>query len=182
MAGNVSGASMVFRMPRLWAGLALAAVLAGCGQGGLGDLGLAGADKIETGSINPGLTGASAADPVSIGKKQYAEGNFGLAEENFRKAVELGPRDAEAWIGLAASYDRLKRFDLADRAYAQTIRLVGRTAIVLNNQGYSHMLRGDLKTARKLLGEARQKDPENPAIQANLDLLDESVRLAKDIR
>jgi Flp pilus assembly protein TadD len=26
------------------------------------------------------------------------------------------PEDAEAWIGLAASYDRVRRFDLADQA------------------------------------------------------------------
>jgi Flp pilus assembly protein TadD len=173
---------MVYGVSRLLAGLGLAVVLAGCGQGGVGDLGASGVDKVETGSINPGLTGASAADPVSIGKKQFAEGNFGLAEENFRKAAELGPRDAEAWIGLAASYDRLKRFDLADRAYGQVIRLVGRTAIVLNNQGYSYMLRGDLKTARKLLNEAKAKDPENPSVLANLDLLNESIALAKDVR
>ena len=49
-----------------------------------------------------------------------------MAERHFRKAVELHPRDAESWLGLAASYDRLKRFDLADRAYQETIRWSGR--------------------------------------------------------
>jgi len=36
-------------------------------------------------------------------------------------------RDVTAWIGLAASYDRLARFDLADRAYTMAIRLAGET-------------------------------------------------------
>jgi Flp pilus assembly protein TadD len=40
--------------------------------------------------------------------------NYGLAEKHFRRAVETHPRDAEG-IGLAASYDRLRRFDLAAR-------------------------------------------------------------------
>jgi Flp pilus assembly protein TadD len=31
----------------------------------------------------------------------------------------------------------LRRFDLADRAYGQAIRIVGPTAEILNNQGYS---------------------------------------------
>ena len=58
---------------------------------------------------------------IDVDTEHYArvKGNYGLAEENYRKAVELGPRDLDAWLGLAASYDRLKRFDLADRAYAQ---------------------------------------------------------------
>jgi Flp pilus assembly protein TadD len=161
----------------------LAVALVGC-SGGLSDIGSASApaDPQTTGSINANLTGAATGDPVSVGRRQFAEGNFGLAEENYRKAVELGPRDLEAWLGLAASYDRLKRFDLADRAYAQAIRLGGRSVAVLNNQGYSHMLRGDLKRARALLDEARRKDPENPNVLANLDLLEDSVRLSKDIR
>lgn len=170
------------RRLRWVAGIVLAGMLSGCGAGGLADMGAGQGDVIETGAINQALTGASAADPVSRGKRAFAEGNFGLAESHFRKAVELGPRDAEAWLGLAAAYDRLKRFDLADRAYAQTLRLVGRSAVVLNNQGYSYMLRGDLKTARRLLDEARRKDPGNPSVAANIDLLNESVALAKDIR
>jgi Flp pilus assembly protein TadD len=40
-------------------------------------------------------------------------------------------------------------FDLADRAYDQAIRLVGRTPMMLNNLGYSQLLRGDLRKARK---------------------------------
>ena len=37
---------------------------------------------------------------LSLGKKQYRANNFGLAEKYFRHAVELHPRDAEAWLGL----------------------------------------------------------------------------------
>ncbi|MBT9292306.1 tetratricopeptide repeat protein [Hyphomicrobiaceae bacterium 22] len=129
-----------------------------------------------------GLTGASPVDPVSVGKRHFREGHFGLAEQSFRKAVELGPRDAEAWVGLAASYDRLRRFDLADRAYAQAIRLAGANPVILNNQGYSYLLRGDLVRARAKLAQARAKDAGNPVIAANLAALDESMKLGKDIR
>jgi len=37
--------------------------------------------------------------------------------------VEKAPRDASAWIGLAASYDHVGRFDLADQAYKQAVLL-----------------------------------------------------------
>jgi len=100
-----------------------------------------------------------------MGKRHYRENSFGLAEQHFRRAVEKGPKDVEAWVGLAASYDKLKRFDLADRAYAQAIRLVGPTAEILNNQGYSYLLRGDRRRARVILLQAQAKDPGNPYIQ-----------------
>src|SRR5262249_18841631 len=54
-------------------------------------------------------------DYLRMGKVYFREGNYGLAEEKFRKAVEVTPKDAEAWLGLAASYDQLRRFDLADK-------------------------------------------------------------------
>jgi Flp pilus assembly protein TadD len=54
-------------------------------------------------------------------------------------------------FGLAASYDRLRRFDLADRAYQEAIRIVGRTPEVLNDQGFSYILRGDYGRAQRTL-------------------------------
>ena len=119
-------------------------------------------------------------DDLSRGKKQFRDANYGLAERHFRSVIEKGPteagRDAEAWLGLAATYDRLKRFKLADRAYAEAIRIIGPTPEVLNNQGYSYLLRGDYRRARETLLAARAKDPTNPYIRNNLELLAESGR------
>ncbi len=64
-------------------------------------------------------------EPLKLGVEHFNRGHFGLAERYFQDAVEKTPADAAAWIGLAASYDRLGRFDLADRAYASAIRLAG---------------------------------------------------------
>jgi tetratricopeptide (TPR) repeat protein len=124
----------------------------------------------------PGHLGDDPNDDVQLGKKYFRSNNFGLAERSFRTAVEKHPNDAQAWVGLAASYDRLRRFDLADRAYSQAIRLVGATPEILNDQGFSYMLRGDFQRARKKLEEAQAKDPANPYVQANLQLLQESAR------
>jgi Flp pilus assembly protein TadD len=122
-----------------------------------------------------GLTGEDPNDDLNLGKKHYRQNSFGLAEQHFRRAVEKGPKSLEAWIGLAASYDKLRRFDLADRAYAQAIRLAGPTPEILNNQGYSYLLRGDRRKARATLLQAQAKDPGNPYIRNNLDLLDQSL-------
>jgi Flp pilus assembly protein TadD len=149
------------------------------------------ADSDTTGSVSAplgvsasaklGLLGSDPNDNLSLGKKQYRANNFGLAEKYFRRAVESHPRDVEAWLGLAASYDRLRRFDLADRAYGQAIGIVGPTAEILNNQGYSYMLRGDAKRAHEKLVAAQRKDPRNKFVQNNLHLLEESHRKDKAI-
>jgi tetratricopeptide (TPR) repeat protein len=128
------------------------------------------------------LLGSDEYDDLSLGKRFFRDGNYGLAERHFRRAAETHPRDAEAWLGLAAAYDRLKRFDLADRAYAQLLRITGPTPEVLNNIGYSYLLRGDYKRARQKLQEAQAKDPDNPFVRTNLDLLAESKQSRKAIR
>jgi Flp pilus assembly protein TadD len=132
-------------------------------------------------SAEPGLLGSDPNDDLSLGKTQYRAKNYGLAEKYFRRAAESHPRDAEAWLGLAASYDRLRRFDLADRAYNQAIGIAGPTAEILNNQGYSYMLRGDYKRARARLMDAQRKDPRNKYVANNLQLLEESYRKGKAI-
>jgi Flp pilus assembly protein TadD len=105
------------------------------------------------------------------GKRHFRDQNFGLAEQSFRAAVEADPSNAEAWLGLGASYDELRRFDLADRAYARVLKLTGPTAELLNNRGYSMLLRGDFKAARQSLYAARAKDPSNPQVNHNIALL-----------
>jgi Flp pilus assembly protein TadD len=145
------------------------------------------AGDVDTGSLGaaasaePGLLGGDPNDDLNVGKKYYRAANYGLAEKHFRRAVENHPRDAEAWLGLAASYDRLRRFELADRAYGQAIGIVGQTVEILNNQGYSYMLRGDYKRAREKLTTAQRQDPRNKFVANNLQLLEDSTRKGKGI-
>jgi Flp pilus assembly protein TadD len=131
--------------------------------------------------LTPDLLGADPNDNLSIGKKYFRQGSYGLAEQQFRKAVELHPRDAESWVGLAAAYDRLKRFDLADRAYGEAIKIIGATPEVMNNQGFSYMLRGDYRRARATLLAAKAKDPGSVYIANNLRLLEASEHKAKAV-
>src|SRR5262249_12217854 len=117
---------------------------------------------------------------LNLGKRHFRKGDFGLAEVHLRRAVEKGLPDAreagEAWLGLAACYDRLRRFELADRAYMRAIDIVGPAPEILNNQGYSYLMRGDYARARVKLNAAYAKDPANPHILANLELLNRAVR------
>ncbi len=115
-------------------------------------------------------------EPLRLGQEYFNRGIYGVAQQYFQAAVEKAPRDARAWVGLAASYDRLGRFDLADRAYRQAIKLVGATTQILNNQGYSYMLRGNLTAAREKFNEAFQREPDNPTVLNNIILLNGSYR------
>src|SRR5713101_5244646 len=115
-------------------------------------------------------------EPVKLGLEYFKKGSYGLAQRYFRDAVEKAPEDAEAWIGLAASYDRVRRFDLADQAYASAIKLTGETVQILNDRGYSYLLRGNLVKARAKFMKAYELDPTNPTIINNLELLNSSHR------
>jgi tetratricopeptide (TPR) repeat protein len=141
-----------------------------------------GPDEVRPDQVPKGLLGNDPNDDLNLGKKQFRAANFGLAEKHFRRAVELHPRDLEAWVGLAASYDRLRRWDLADRAYDQAFKIAGPTADLLNNKGYSLMLRGDYRRAREVLVEAQAKDPQNPYIKNNIELLEASYRKGKAVQ
>ncbi|MGO9485703.1 MAG: tetratricopeptide repeat protein [Rhodomicrobium sp.] len=164
-----------------WTGLRLAlaaallpALLSACG-GMLEPAGLAA----------PALSGDDLAkyqpsdEPYRAGAEHFSRGEYGLAESYFREAAEKSPQSAAAWIGLAASYDRLSRFDLADRAYNTAIKLSGETAQILNNRGYSYLLRGNLPAARANFARARALEPENPLVQNNMKLLASSAKYVK---
>lgn len=163
------------KVPRLGIVLVAAALAAaGCQSMGRADLGDGETAYASTGDpAGWSLFGRNPAQSdVDLAKRHFRENNYGLAERHFRRAVESRPDDAEAWLGLGASYDQLRRFDLADRAYSQAIGLTGRTPEVLNNQGYSYLMRGEYEKARAILLEAQSLDPHNPYVKNNLALLD----------
>ena len=62
------------------------------------------------------------------------------------------------------------------------MRIVGPTVEVLNDEGFSFMLRGDYARADKVLRQALAKDPSNPYVQANLQLLQDSVHQRKAVQ
>lgn len=141
-------------------------------------LGLAGCAEQGPELVTASLTEASLPSSrklVDKGQKQFTDGYYGSAAESFAKTIERDPLNADAWLGLAASYDEINRFDEADRAYARVQELVGATPSVLNNLGYSYLLRGNLDKARKTLTAAHMADPQNPYILNNIDILNDRL-------
>jgi Tfp pilus assembly protein PilF len=151
--------------------MALALLAAACNQTGLTPSPV---PNPVTGQDPGGVKYYPSDQPVRLGIQRFYEGNFALAQQYFQDAVERAPGDVTAWIGLAASYDRLGKFDLADRAYAAAAKLEGETPRLLNNEGYSYMLRGDLKAAQAKFQRALRLDPNNETTLNNIKLLNSS--------
>lgn len=64
---------------------------------------------------------AKAESATSIGRRQLADGQTGLAIESFQRAMASGEPIAPAVNGLGVAYARLDRFDLAQRYFQQAI-------------------------------------------------------------
>ncbi|WP_075997157.1 tetratricopeptide repeat protein [Salaquimonas pukyongi] len=122
------------------------------------------------------LKGDSSKRLLELGKENFRLQNYGLAERYFRKAVARRTDNAGAWAGLAAAYDQLGNFEKADRAYKALVELKGNDARVLNNMGYSYLLRGDYKKARKYLNRAQDSNPGLDQVQGNIHLLEKIAR------
>ncbi|MDH6234867.1 Flp pilus assembly protein TadD [Mesorhizobium soli] len=114
-------------------------------------------------------------EAVAQATNQFRQSNYGNAGAFFYKAVLLAPNDGVAWLGLAASCDRIRRFDLADKAYRHAFQQLGPTPEYLNNYGYSNLLRGNLQAARNNFLRAYELAPNDPTVNNNLQLLSSSV-------
>lgn len=157
-------------------GLSVLATAAALALGGCG----ASLDQLTSAAVEKPIEPASyrvwpSTRYLDKGKFAYRQGDFGLAVDAFSKAVEEEKDNAEAWLGLAASYDRLKRFDQARRAYDVVIKFVGNTPTVLNNLGYHYYLKGDMDSARRSFDAALRADPSNVVAKNNLALFWEPV-------
>lgn len=100
-------------------------------------------------------------------KAAFRQNDFAGAERTYRAVLAKDPLDPEAWLGFAAASDRLGRFEVADKAYAQVIAIAGRRGEVVNNMGWSQWHRGNREAAKLLFAEALTLAPGNPVIAAN---------------
>lgn len=119
--------------------------------------------------------------PYDLGKRELAKGRYGLAVSAFNTALAAEPASVAILNALAATYDRMGRFDLADRYYGRALDLAPDDPQTLNNAGYSRYLRGDLAQAVALLGRASRLDTASPVIAANLATADRARAAATTV-
>ena len=165
------------RAPAAWAAPALFAFAA---LGGCSTAEMAGADvtvtaaAVEVPPQTPPLDAPK--DDLTLGKEHFRARNYGLAELHFRRAVEQQKSNPEAWLGLAAAYDQLRRFDLADCAYKQVLKLTGSTSEFLNNRCYSYLLGVQLRGPSEHLTLTAANAPADERIQHTRKPLEQRAR------
>jgi len=98
-------------------------------------------------------------------KGQLAIGNTGLALEGFRRASREHPDNAEAFAGLAACYDIMGRYDLAQANYEAALALQPRNPTLLNAFAGTLERQGKADAAR----DVREEVAELNAASAALD-------------
>ena len=111
-----------------------------------------------------------ASDPVERGRALILTGQYGLAIDGLNEVVTRDPGNARALALLAVAYGQLKRFDLADRYHARALEIDPNSPVVLNNWGYSYLVRGDDRRATDLLERAMATSDGRPIVAANLAL------------
>ncbi|MBK8085732.1 MAG: tetratricopeptide repeat protein [Devosia sp.] len=153
----------------------MATVLVGCTSSNLGGFGTYGNNRLEVAEItNPGSYTADSA--LAEARAHFRNNDFGHSAALYKRAAELAPKNAEAYVGLGASYDRLGRFDLSDRVYSALYEISGATAQYYNNVGYSYMLRGNLTAALTNFRKAQRLDPDNIVVANNIQILKDAAR------
>ncbi|WP_205504669.1 tetratricopeptide repeat protein [Sphingomonas arenae] len=91
------------------------------------------------------------------------------------KAVAQPGAGWRAWNARAVAADRQKDWGIADRAYAQALKVSPDNPQLLNNRGWSMLLRGEWSAAVGFLERAAALTPEDAKIAANLDLARSAV-------
>jgi len=143
-------------------------LLSGCSSMGLS--GSAGGRTARVAEIsNIGDYTADAA--LAEAKAHFRNGDYGHSAALYKRVVELQPKNAQGYVGLSASYDRLRRFDLSDRVYAALHDITGSTAQYYNNVGYSYLLRGNMSAAMTNFRKAAALEPDNVVVANNIQIV-----------
>jgi type IV pilus assembly protein PilF len=119
---------------------------------------------------------AIAADPTQAesfnlrGLIYASLGDEKLAEESFRRALQLSPRDADTMQNFGWYLCQRKRFDEAQVQFEQALavpryRDAARTSLT---QGICHAQAGRLDLAERSLVRSTELDPSNPSAALNL--------------
>lgn len=116
--------------------------------------------------------------PMERGKTHFATHQYGLALQAFRDALAEDPGSTRALNAVAATFDQIGRFDLAEKYYKRALEIDPQSVETLNNLGYSHYLRGEPDEARKYLALAVLLDGEASTARANLALAERMAEAA----
>ncbi len=106
-------------------------------------------------------------------------GNAALAVGYIERATKSPNASWHAWNARGVVADLQRDWLQADRAYAKAAAMAPEEAEIINNQGWSQLLRGDWTQAVRLFEKASAKDPKSQRMANNLELA--RAALASDL-
>jgi hypothetical protein len=119
---------------------------------------------------NPGSKLRPGVDLLADAKGQLAIGNVGLALEGFRKAARDYPDNPEAFAGMAACYEAMRRYDLAELKYQEALALAPHSLVLLGRLAAMLDQQGKATAAAEVRGEIAQLASASDALdQAEAD-------------
>lgn len=105
--------------------------------------------------------------------------DLGQARKLLAKAIGSPRATWRAWNAQGVLYDSERDWANADRAYAEAFVLSPQEPDVLNNKGWSLMLRGDPADALELFDDAARLEPKTSRVLNNRELAQAAI--AKDL-
>jgi tetratricopeptide (TPR) repeat protein len=117
-------------------------------------------------------------EPIEQGRAFLVTGQYGLAVDALSRVLHDQPASVRALNLIAEAYDRLHRYDLADRYHVEALAIDPNSLAALNNWGFSYLVRGDRARAKGLLERAEAIKSDNPVVLANLQLATEGQAAA----
>lgn len=130
-------------------------------------------------------TETATVDPVDrlyrAAVKAIDERDYGLALERLQAARERAPQDVRVLNALAVTYDKLGRFDLSGRYYAEAAAISPDSPVVTANLAYSHLIQQRYEEVRTAaVTPQRQYAQLKPAPQPKaLDTAPKTLTLAQ---
>ncbi|MGP8002356.1 MAG: tetratricopeptide repeat protein, partial [Smithella sp.] len=98
---------------------------------------------------------------IKIGHILELQGDYHNALEQYTRAIEIAPQDAEPRFCLATLYDRHDMYDEAEEEYENIIEINPKHTKALHNLGRIHFQNGDYAKASKNFHSVLKIDPEN---------------------
>jgi Flp pilus assembly protein TadD len=139
----------------------------------IADLSFASGKYVDAVSEYQGLLAAGYRDRTICENAAIAALDAGLTAEAkplAECAISSPAASWRAWNAYGTLADVNRDWAAADRSFAKAAELAPRRAEVINNQGWSHVLRGEWATALPFFENAAKRDPASQRIANNLEL------------
>ena len=132
-------------------------------------------------TIDGYVTALANKSPYERGTVHFAAGSFGLALQSFQQTLQRDRKNIAALNAVAATYDRLGRYDLARPYYGRALALKSDSVQTLNNIGYSSLMQKSAHRARRYLDAALKIDADNVVVKQNAAIAQDMITKQKKI-